>query len=192
MGNRQILENYVVPLKHRKQIEFSDHFVFQSLSNLELTDPNCLPALVFFSGLAFLLVKSLMKKTTPNCLVDIKSFEFKESEDLLPYFNALNTQQRDELKFTGEYYSERKKASFLLKSELLKLRSHELKDENKQIQGVPNYSILDNPEYQDRLYYFPVVKKQDTEKPDEPNERLNYDSVFMSLNYSCLPMKERE
>ena len=118
MGNRQILENYVVPLKHRKQIEFSDHFVFQSLSNLELTDPNCLPALVFFSGLAFLIVKSLMKKTTPNCLVDIKSFEFKESEDLLPYFNALNTQQRDELKFTGEYYAERKKASFLLKSEL--------------------------------------------------------------------------
>ena len=118
MGNRQILENYIVPLKRRKQIEFSDHFVFQSLRNLQLTDPNCLPALVFFSGLVFLFVKSLMKKTTPNCLVDIKPYEFKECEDLLPYFDALSTQQRDELKFTGEYYSERKKASFLLKSEL--------------------------------------------------------------------------
>ena len=100
MGNRQILENYVVPLKRRKQIEFSDHFLFQSLRNLEAADPNCLPALVFFFGIALLVVKSLMKKTTPNCLVDIKSYDFKECEDLLPYFDALSAQQRNELQVT--------------------------------------------------------------------------------------------
>lgn len=56
MGNRQILENHVVPLKFRNQAEPSGHFLLQTLRNMRVKDPCFLPVLVFVIILLFQII----------------------------------------------------------------------------------------------------------------------------------------
>jgi hypothetical protein len=90
LGNRQIFDNFVVPVTNQHEHHFCGHNFWQSIQQLNWYSPNFLPILI----LVLMILQQLFS------YVDIIKTQdlVLEDEGLNPYFTSLKKQEVDRLK----------------------------------------------------------------------------------------------
>ena len=77
------------------------------------------------------------------------------TENLAPYFEAIQDKDRLKMLHTEQYYSKNYGINTFAVANLEKLKKSSKAERDKTIEGVPSYRILDNYIYQQLLEFVP-------------------------------------
>jgi hypothetical protein len=145
LGNRQILDNYLLPLQTRDSIVRSGHDLLQEVRDMQPFQPDFLPFALMCVMVLYWLVTFFLSS---------QKIEVTESEEgLVNYFEALSQESKDDMISTENHFYKHYKLSKFGFRQFKRLTESKIAPINKRIEGIPTYRILDNPIYKSRMNY---------------------------------------